>query len=312
MAPSPDPSRAPALRVEPGLRPGDDLRADVPPAPAAGGSRTGAAIVALGLLVFIGLVVGAYRLWWPPAPETPAAPDTAAPLPPAPDVVASAPAGPRHPIDDVVAIAPAAADPQAALRAGLADLLGERAVAALLQTDGFAARVAATVDNLGRSHAAPRLWPVVPAGGRFTVQEQAGTTTVATTNAARYDPYVAVLTGADMRRAAALYRAHYRQFQAAYRALGYPDGHFNDRLVEVIDAVLDTPAPAAPPALRLTEVKGPMTGDRPWVRYEYEDPALQALPAGSRMLLRLSPTQAAQVRARLREFRDQIASSPRR
>ena len=76
------------------------------------------------------------------------------------------------------------------------------------------------------------------------------------------------------------------------------------------------PEPASAPALRLTEVKGPLQGpgpgDRPWVRYEYADPALQALPAGSRILLRLSPAQAAQVKARLREFRAQVAANPRR
>jgi Protein of unknown function (DUF3014) len=308
-------SRQTPPRVEPVLQPGVAMHAGEAPARAPATSRTGAAIVAVGLLVFIGLVAGAYRLWGLPAAEAPAqaaAPAEPAPEPAAAASVATAPVAPLHPIDAPPATAAAPPDAQAALRAGLAELLGERAVLALLQTDGFAARVAATIDNLGRAHAAPRLWPVVPAAGRFSTIDEAGATVPAPGNAARYEAFVALLAGADMRRAAALYKAHYAQFQAAYRALGYPAGHFNDRLVEVIDAVLDTPEPASPPALRLTEVKGPLQGDRPWVRYEYADPALQALPAGSRILLRLSPSQAAQVKARLREFRAQVAASPRR
>ena len=316
MASPADPRRAPAPRVEPVLGPAAPVHAGESPARAPAASRTGAAIVAIGLLVFIGLVAGAYRLWWLPAPEAPVQAAAPAEPAPAPAAVASSPTAPLHPIDTPPPPADAPVDAQAALRGSLVGLIGERAVLALLQTDGFANRVAATVDNLGRAHAAPRLWPVVPAPGRFAVLEQAGATVATPGNAARYDAFVGLVAGTDMRRAADLYKAHYPQFQAAYRALGYPAGHFNDRLVEVIDTLLDTPEPASAPALRLTEVKGPLQGpgpgDRPWVRYEYADPALQALPAGSRILLRLSPAQAAQVKARLREFRAQVAANPRR
>lgn len=316
MANPGDPNRLRGTRVEPVLGAATAPHTAESPARMPASSRTGAAIVAIGMLVFIGLVAGAYRLWWLPALDAPvqgAAPAEPAPAPTAP---ASSPAVALHPIDTPAQPADAPVDAQAALRGGLVGLLGERAVLALLQTDGFASRVAATVDNLGRSHAAPRLWPVVPAPGRFAVLEQAGMTVATPGNASRYDVFVALLADTDMRRAADLYKAHYPQFQAAYRALGYPTGHFNDRLVEVIDTLLDTPEPASVPALRLTEVKGPLhsagQGDRPWVRYEYADPELQSLPAGSRILLRLNPSQAATVKARLREFRAQVAASARR
>ena len=45
----------------------------------------------------------------------------------------------------------------------------------------------------------------------------------------------------DTGRLAALYVRFYPLFQQAYRDLGYPNGYFNDRLVEVIDHLLVTP-----------------------------------------------------------------------
>ena len=55
------------------------------------------------------------------------------------------------------------------------EALGRRLLAqqfgllALLQTDDFARRLVATVDNLGGEPARARLWPLNPAQGRFTL-----------------------------------------------------------------------------------------------------------------------------------------------
>jgi len=279
--------------------------------PASGVNRAVIAVVALLL------AAGGGWWWWQqrapaPAPAAPSAPVAAAPAEPAPPT----PAEPviQHPIDPPAEASaralPALDQSDPALKDALTGLLGSKAVALFLQTDGFVRRVVATVDNLGRAHAAPRLWPVVPTGGRFAVQAAGEQTLVTPANAARYDAFVALATAIDPARAAALYKAHYPLFQAAYRELGYPKGYFNDRLVEVIDQLLATPEPTGPLAVRLTEVKGPIEADRPWVRYEFTDPALQALPAGSKMLLRMGPTHAQRLKVQLRAFRDAVARTP--
>lgn len=69
---------------------------------------------------------------------------------------------------------------------------------------------------------------------------------------------------------------HYPLFQQAYQDLGNPDGHFNDRLIEVIDHLLATPV-----------ADGPSCWARPKVMYEFADPRLQALSVGQKALLRL-------------------------
>jgi hypothetical protein len=274
-----------------------------------------------GAILSLAMAAGAYW-WWREGRTAPAAPQAAAPAESgAPLPAGSAVEAPaiRHPIEQAAAatgeVKPEAPPPdaEAAMRKALAALIGSSAMLALLQTDDFAQRVVVTVDNLDRAHAAPRLWPVVPTPGRFaTVRGSDGSEQIAPANASRYAPFVSFVESVDTARAAALYVRWYPRFQQAYRDLGYPQGYFNDRLVEVIDRLLATPEAAPPLAVRLTEVKGPIPPERPWVRYEFADPTLEALPSGSKMLLRMNPDQRQRLKAKLAAFRAAIVRSASR
>jgi hypothetical protein len=254
------------------------------------------------------------------SPPLAAAPDTSLGAAP-PALTASAASAPAEPtIQHPIAAADAPKAPKtarealtpnadAALRNSLIDTLGAKAVTTWLQTDGFARRVAATVDNLGRVHAAPRLWPTVPVPGRFSVQGSGDGAQITAANAARYSGFVSFAAAIDVTRAAALYKRHYPAFQAAYQELGYPQANFNDRVVAVIDQLLATPQPAQPPPVKLVEVKGEVASTQPWTRYEFVDPQLEALPAGSKMLLRMGSDNAQRLKAKLTAFRSAIAKS---
>lgn len=227
------------------------------------------------------------------AGAAPAAPASVALLPPA-EVVALPPAVPG----------PAPAEPD--LRSRLVDLLGAAAVHSFVQTHDFASRLVVTVDGLGREHAAPLRWPVSPIAGRFTTTGTAGSETIAAENALRYRPFVEMVERADVARSVALYLRLRPALQQAYEDLGYPGRRFDARLLEVIDLLLATP-PAPPPVkVQLTEVKGPIPSTRPWVRYEYADPDLEALSAGQKILLRIGEDNAARLKARLRALRAEL------
>ena len=251
--------------------------------------------------------------------ELPAAPPVpvAEPAAPAPEPVAEAPSAPaiRHPIEAAPAAAqasgplPLPADADRAFGDVLGQHFGHRNIASFLQLDGFARRVVATVDNLPRQHAAPRLWPMQPAPGRFTPEAGAAGETIGAANAKRYQPVVAFVTAVDPAAAAAVYVRFHPLFQQAYQELGYPRGYFNDRLVEVIDHLLATPEPAGAPAVRRVEVKGPVAPTRPWLQYEFTDPALASRSAGQKLLLRVSADQRRQLKAALRAFRAQIVQA---
>jgi hypothetical protein len=95
-----------------------------------------------------------------------------------------------------------------------------------------------------------------------------------------------------------LYRRFYPLFQKAYVDLGYPDGYFNDRVIEVIDHLLATP-----------EIEGPVKLVRPHVLYQYADPELEQLSPGQKLLLRMGNEHSATVKEKLREFRGRIVAT---
>lgn len=229
-----------------------------------------------------------------------------------PAAAASAPA--NYPIEAIApaagasaALPPLVADDDNAVRDAVIELLGREQVLSFLDLNDFARRIVATVDNLARGHAASRLWPVAPAPARFLVVERDGRSYIAGGNADRYNAFVRFVTGIDSDGAVALYVRMYPLLQKAYEELGYPGLYFNNRLVEVIDQLLQTPEPEAPIELTLTPVKGPIAEKRPWLRYEYADPAMEARPAGQKILLRMGLRNTGLLKAKLRDLRRRIA-----
>lgn len=275
--------------------------------PCARSSRGGASAPVLVLaLVAVAAVLAAlwFFVWQRPAP--PAAP-------PAPAAVgrvelpASAP--PDAPASAPVAVAePAASRPMTLpeIESALTAWLGREAVAKFLQLDELPRRVAATTDNLPRSQAASRLWPVQRTPGRFATVERDGRIFIDPANAARYEPLVRFVEGLEPSRAADLYVNLLPMLQQAYEELGFPRHRFHARMMQVVDHLLAARRPAGPVELRLTEVRGSIESERPWVRYEYADPALEQASAGHKILMRIGPEQAQRLQQWLTAFRAEV------
>jgi hypothetical protein len=232
-----------------------------------------------------------------PAPLAPTAPAIEHPIEPAPPEAA----GSAEPL-------PALAESDQQVGALLFDLLTRQNAQRFLQLDGFVRRAVATVDNLARDQAPTMVWPVNPTPERFTVQRESnGVETIHPDNQRRYTPLVLMIDAVDTAQAVALYRRLYPLFQQAYEELGFPGRYFNDRLVQVLDHLIATPVPTAPQAVMLVEVKGEVPSVRPWVRYEFADPALESMSAGRKMLLRMGPEHQQRLQAKLRDIRQRVA-----
>lgn len=281
----------------PALAPRIDGRTERRAPPSDEGGRSGLAW-GLGIAVVLAAGIGVY-LWQANQIQLP---------PPAPPVAAPAPAPAteeqaviEHPLP-----APAAAEPplpalaasDSLLVPALIELAGNPRVQELLQLPGLVRRIVVSVDNLPRDRLPPDNWPLRPVAGALRVSGSAadGSLSLDPANSARYAAYVKLVEAVDVPRLVALYVRTYPLFQQAYVELGYPKRYFNDRLLQVIDHLLATPAPP-PGRLQLTQ---------PRLVYEFADPALQSLSVGQKTLLRIGPDHAARVKVKLAALRDEI------
>jgi hypothetical protein len=203
---------------------------------------------------------------------------------------------------------PTVADSDTRVMKALVDLFGSKNVAGFLQFDGIVRRFVATVDNLAREQAPASAWPVQPTKQRFITEGQGERQAIAANNAARYNAIVLFAESVDPGKAAKVYARLYPLFQQAYEELGYPGRYFNDRLIAVIDHLLQAPEPQGPVQVRLVEVKGNVPSQRPWVRYEYVDPKLESMSSGQKIMVRMGPENERKMKASLRGFREQIAT----
>lgn len=170
----------------------------------------------------------------------------------------------------------------------------------LLLRDSVIDRFVATVDNLPRAHVSHKIRPVKSLATPFTVENDFGNGQLfflGEENFKRYDTLVNHIANASVYDVVDMYRRYYPLFQQSYERLGYPNAYFNDRLVEVIDLLLETPTP-----------EEPITLMRPNVLYEYSLQELEDLSAGQKLLLRMGNEHAATIKGVLRELRQHIAT----
>ncbi|MCU0974700.1 MAG: DUF3014 domain-containing protein [Steroidobacteraceae bacterium] len=252
--------------------------------------------VLIGVVVLVALVGAAW--WWSsreapvPVVDEPAV---------APAVVAQEPVPVRHPVD-----APAAeelAEPlplldDSTLRASeeIVALVGVSAFGELFLAQEVVRRFVAAVDNLPRRELPVAQRPLRGAAGVFLAAGEEGALVVDEANYARYEPYARLATLLDARAAVAAYQRLYPLAQQAYEELGYPGRYFNDRLIEAIDDLLAAP-----------EIEGPIPLKRPNVVYEFADASLEARSAGQKILIRMGPSNARAVKAKLIEIRALLA-----
>lgn len=283
--------------AEPDLRsvPPDNRYIDTDPRPVRQDSGgTGRFAMLLGLLLL--LAGGGWWLWttyFAPRPAQVA--DTAPPA--APPATTAKDAGVQHPIQSGPAESlPTLAESDKAIAAGLAAAIDSDAFARLVVNQDFVRRFVVTVDNLPRKSYAQRLSPVKPTAGQFGVTRAGDQLRISQQNLERYALAVRTLEAVNSEKLVAMYVRYYPLFQEAYKEQGYPNAYFNDRLVEALDVMIAT-----------RESPGQLAVTQPKVFYEYADPALESLPAGQKIMLRLGPDNAARVKVKLKEIRALVA-----
>jgi len=210
-------------------------------------------------------------------------------------------ADPQHPLAPA-AVAPDLADgdmpPAPALddndfRTTLLENFGADA-SLVLAKDSLIEKFVITVDNLNRPQVSERIRVVGRLPDEF-LADKVGEYDKFYLNPetyTRYDQFVDMAASTDPAIIAATYRRFYPLFQNAYTEIGYPDGYFNDRVVDVIDHLLLTPQP-----------NGPILLVRPHVLYKYADVELEALSSGQKLMIRMGAENAEKIKRVLRDVR---------
>lgn len=277
------------------------------------GGSDGPSIVLLAVLA----VVLALAIWWwqsgltpfwerflgdgtPPAPlrsdlppERPALP----PQPPAPVAEAVI----EHPLPPEINDLPAEPLPlleqsDAAVRDALAAQLPGVPMGRFTNMQDYVRRFVITVDNLPREIVPSQMSMFQRVPDPLVIDRQAnGVMTLSARNWARYGPMIGFFESLDPATVVRLYARFYPLMDQEYKTLGFPEGRFHDRVIFAIDDMLAAPRP-----------EGPVELVQPRVLYEYADPALRALSAGQKVMIRVGPDNADRLKALLRRWRAQL------
>ena len=212
-------------------------------------------------------------------------------------------------VDEATVLPPLAESDESVLDS-LSGLAGEASVMRFFVSDNVISRFVASVDALTSRQVPGQIMAIQDLGGEFmaTANEQPDIVIrnsegdpipqyiLNPSNYQRYEPQVEMFEALDTQELVTLYRDYAPLCRQAYVELGYPDGDFDARLIEVIDSLLFTP-----------EISEPLRLIKPEAFYLFTNPDLEALPAGQKALLRMGPMNAQRVKAKLREIRTALA-----
>ena len=179
-------------------------------------------------------------------------------------------------------------------------ILGKE-IADLLSETTLIEKIVATVDNLPNKHVAERIRPIAGVKEQFLVATQSTTNgkyILDLENFKRYDFLINLLSQSNLGEMVELYKRFYPLFQEAYIGLGYPQRYFNDRVIEVIDHLVETP-----------EIEETIALIRPHVLYEFADPNLEKLSSGQKILIRMGNENALKAKKFLGELRKLLISN---
>ena len=182
----------------------------------------------------------------------------------------------------------------ATVRALLAGLSSHAAWPAWLAAEGLVARVAAVVDNVAEGQSPAVHLPMLQPKGSFAVLEKQGKLVVDPQGYARYDEAAAVFASLDARACWAAHAALLPFLESAYKALGHPEGGFDEALGRAIRRLRETPLPEGELAVK------PVV--RAVLEYEYLDSDLELLSPAQKHLLRMGPANQRKVQAKLAEL----------
>ncbi len=167
-----------------------------------------------------------------------------------------------------------------------------------LNKDFLLQRSVAFVDGLAKGALLDKLQPFARPSQAFIADKQGQALSMGSANFQRYDAFTQGIVAIDSQQAAAFFHWTRPLLEAAYSELGYPGESLGTAVISAIDTLLATPA-----------IEGSIALKRKSVRYQFADPALEALPGAQKQLLRMGSEHSARLKAWLRDLRSALLAS---
>jgi hypothetical protein len=241
------------------------------------------------VLVALAVAGGGGAWWWfhrgeaaPPAPviAVPAAAPAAAPAP-----------------EPVTAVTP---DRQKELFEAISANAGLRG---WLAQGGILERWAVVTDNLAEGISPRVRLKFLAPRGAFKTVRRGDQEVIAASSYARYDRVAELVGSIDVAAAVNAYRAVHGPLEAAYRALGYPEGSLDRVTAKALKRVTAAPA-------RDGDVVVEASGPGPGAIYLFASPELERLGQVEKQLLRMGPRTTRVIQAKARQIERALGFTP--
>lgn len=270
-----------------------DLQPSAPPPLPSAPSRL-PLVVGLAVALLAGLGTAWFLLRG--KPEEPVAPTPASSAPsatPTPATPAETPAPPGPPL-------PALDQSDPRSRELLGALSSDPDFQKWTANEGLVRRFTAASFNIAEGESPRAVLAFLAPQGPFQVVEREGHTFIAPESYARYDGVARVLGSLDTQATVQAYRMLKPLIDQAFKEIGPPGQRFDAVLSRALQRLIDTPVPEG----ELEVV------DTPGVNYAYAAPELEQLSAAQKHLLRMGPTHARAIQAKLRELHKALGLPP--
>lgn len=162
-----------------------------------------------------------------------------------------------------------------------------------------ARRLVITVDQLPRNHVPSQMRVMRGIPDPVRVNREGENITLDSGNYRRYDAFVSFVESLKPRTLVSVYRKFYPLLQHTFEEIGYPGDSFHDRVLIAIDDLLAARQPG-----------GPIQLVQPKVLYRFDDPELEALSAGRKIMIRVGPENARRLKKVLRSLRAELLRRP--
>jgi hypothetical protein len=235
--------------------------------------------------VVLAIAGGALARWWTMPARTAA--ETPAPVPPV--------AGTEVPLDPAANLPPLdQMDPF--LRTLLAALSARPELAAWLATDDLIYQAAWTIDRVSRGSSPAGELRVLAPEDEISTARTGRVRRLTDASFQRYDGVAGTITSMDPEAVARAYRTIRPRLNEAYKSLGQTEASVDVAVQQALDLLIATPIPDGP--IEVIEGKG--------ATWMFADPALEALPAAQKHLLRMGPQNAAAIVQALVQVRQRL------